>query len=177
MSSGKRRRPRDHSLDPEGEFPLGASEYFFYLLFQAQRQRDVYFGQRLAATGLDLTQWRTLAIIRRIDGCTMTSLSRYSTIERTTLTRAIDQLVGRRIVTRWVPDSDRRQVNLALTEAGETIYAEAVAILLEHNRQVLAGIPPEDLRTASRVLQVAVRGLVGEGKLADELLSFGRPNG
>ena len=177
MSSETPLRRPDNSLDPEGEFPLGAPEYFFYLLFQATRQRDVHFGERLAATGLDLAQWRTLAIIRRIDSCTMTSLARHSTIERTTLTRAVDQLVGRGIVTRWVPDSDRRQVSLALTDAGEEVYGRAVAVLMHRNREVLADIESKDLRTASRVLQAVLRQLLGDEKLSEEILSFGRPGG
>src|SRR5690349_3236139 len=113
------RRPQPNSVDPDGEFPLGAPEYFFYLLFQAQRQRDLSLDRALSPVGLNLAQWRTLAIVRRIDVCSMTLLARYSTVDRTTLTRAVDQLVDRGLVARWTPDHDRRQVNLRLTDEGE----------------------------------------------------------
>ena len=165
---------RDNSVDPDGEFPLGPSEYFFYLLFQAARQRDTFFDRALAPAGLNLAQWRSLAIIRRLETCTMSSLARYSTVERTTLTRAVDQLVARGLVSRWTPEQDRRQVNLALTEVGEATYGKAVAILKERNQWVLQDVDPQRLRHATRVLQTTLRRLVAENDLAVDLITFGR---
>jgi DNA-binding MarR family transcriptional regulator len=166
--------PRDYSVDPDGEFPLGAPEYFFYLLFQAARQRDGFFAKALKPAGLNLAQWRSLAIIRRLEVCTMSSLARYSTVERTTLTRAVDQLVARGVVSRWTPDQDRRQVNLALTDLGEVTYGKAVAILKERNQWVLEDIDPQRLRDATRVLQESLRRLVDDDELALDLITFGR---
>lgn len=167
-------QPFDNSLDPDGEFPLGAPEYFFYLLFQAARQRDLFFDKELKPVGLNLAQWRSLAIIRRLEACTMTSLARYSTVERTTLTRAVDQLVARGLIVRTVPERDRRQVHLSLTDLGNDVYRQAVAILIDRNRAVLADVEPARLREASRVLQITLEKLTGESELASDLLNFGR---
>jgi DNA-binding MarR family transcriptional regulator len=164
----------DNSLDPDGEFPLGPPEYFFYLLFQTARQRDLFFDKELKPVGLNLAQWRSLAIIRRLETCTMTLLARYSTVERTTLTRAVDQLVARGLVQRIAPVRDRRQVNLSLTDPGKEVYRDAVAILKDRNEAVLAGIAPERLRDAARVLQMTLEKLAGDNDLAADLLNFGR---
>jgi DNA-binding MarR family transcriptional regulator len=174
MTRPVRPEPFDNSLDPDGEFPLGPPEYFFYLLFQAARQRDLFFDRELKPVGLNLAQWRSLAIIRRLETCTMTQLARYSTVERTTLTRAVDQLVARGLVERLAPARDRRQVNLSLTDLGKSVYGEAVAILKARNEAVLAGIDPSRLRDAARVLQTTLERLTGDGGLAADLLSFGR---
>ena len=40
MSRPARPEPLDNSVDPDGEFPLGPPEYFFYLLYQAARQQS-----------------------------------------------------------------------------------------------------------------------------------------
>ena len=156
-----------------GEDPLTA-DYFFYLVFQAARQRDVFCDRVLKPIGLNVAQWRSLAIIRRLEVCTMTALARYSTVERTTLTRAVDQLVGRGFVVRAVPERDRRQVTLALTDEGEAIYRQAVAILLSRNEAVISGIDPKRLSDAVQVLGVTLERLVGGGEVAADLLSFGR---
>jgi DNA-binding MarR family transcriptional regulator len=178
MTSGFRTtRPPDNSVDPLGEFPLGAPEYFFYLLFQASRQRDLAFDAALAPIGLSLVQWRALASVRRIENCTMSALARYSGVERTTLTRTADLLVERGLVERWSPEHDRRQVNLAMTEAGEGIYAEAVTLLKVCNQRFLEKTNPKQLREATRVLQAALQGIVDDDALAADLLSFGRPAG
>jgi len=165
--------PPANSVDPDGEFPLGPPEYFFYLLFQAARQRDLFFDRELAPVGLNLAQWRSLAIIRRLDSCTMTALARFSTVDRTTLTRAVDQLVERGLIGRSTSDRDRRQVNLLLTEAGKTVYSQAVAILKVRNAAVLSEVDPRRLRDATRVLQETLLKLTGEGDLAIDLLNFG----
>lgn len=164
----------DNSLDPDGEFPLGPPEYFFYLLFQAARQRDLFFDRELAPVGLNLAQWRTLAIVRRLETCTMSSLARYSTVERTTLTRAVDQLVGRELVERSVPAHDRRQVNLSLTEHGKELYRRAVEILKDRNQACLENVDPKRLRDSARVLQIVLEKLTGDDELATDLLNFGR---
>ena len=165
--------PPPNSVDPDGEFPLGPPEYFFYLLFQAARQRDLFFARELEPVGLNLPQWRSLAIIRRMESCTMTALARYSSVERTTLTRSVDQLVARGLIDRSVPDRDRRQVNLRLTALGKEIYSQAVAILKDRNQQVLEDVDPKRLREATRVLQEVLMKLTDEGDLATDLLNFG----
>jgi DNA-binding MarR family transcriptional regulator len=73
-----------------------------------------------------------------------------------------------------VPERDRRQVHLSLTELGEEIYRQAVAILLECNEAVLAEVEPEQLRDAGQVLSSTLVKLVGEGELASDLVNFGR---
>jgi DNA-binding MarR family transcriptional regulator len=168
--------PHAASLDskaPQTEVPL-TPDYFFYLVFQAARHRDLFCDRVLKPIGLNVAQWRSLAIIRRLEACTMTALARYSTVERTTLTRAVDQLVRRGMVVRAVPERDRRQVTLSLTDAGEDIYRQAVAILSERNQTILAGIAPARLNDTNDLLRITLEKLVGEGEMATDLTNFGR---
>lgn len=178
MSSNSRKPAApDHSVDPLGEFPMGAAEYFLYLLFQAARLRDLSSETALKGVGLNLVQWRALVVVRRIENCTMSALSRYSGIERSTLTRAADQMVEMGLIERWVPDHDRRQVNMAVTGEGEAVYARAIARVKDDNARMLQKVNPKSLREATRVLQEALQGIVNDDALAADLLSFGRPDG
>jgi DNA-binding MarR family transcriptional regulator len=164
-----------NAADPEVSLPLEPQEYLFYLLFQTARQRDAYCDRELAPMGLNMAQWRSLAIIRRIEGCTMSLLARYSTIDRTTLTRSVDQLVARGLVERWTPERDRRQVNLALTELGEASFERAAVLLKSGNEAVLAEVAAEPLAQAVRVLQSALANLVDDPGLSRDLITFGNP--
>lgn len=168
---------RSNSTDPEGEFPLGVSEYFFYLLYQAARQRDLLSDRMMKATGLNVGRWRALAVIRRVENCTMSELALLSAVERTTLTRSVDQLVAQGLVERWTPPADRRQVNLGLTEKGEQVYAEAVQVLLDNNAGALDGLDPDSIREATRVLQNVVSVQAPSRRDAANLLTFGDPEG
>lgn len=162
----------DHVIDHKGEFPLNPSAYLFYLLFQVARQRDVCYDRKLAAAGLTLQRWRILAVIRRIENCSMKDLALLSAIDRTTLTRVVDQMVAEGLVTRWSSPRDRRRVNVTLSEAGDAKFAQAVGLLGDGNAAMLAGVRDEALRGASRVLQQVVRNLVADPLVAERLLTY-----
>jgi DNA-binding MarR family transcriptional regulator len=159
-------------VDPDGEFALDVAEHLFYLLFHTVRRRDINFDKAIGHTGLTLARWRTLAIIRQLDRCTMKDLARFSAVDRTTLTRTADQLVDEALVSRSVPQSDRRQVLLQLTEEGERLYQRGVAILMPFNRDLLAGLGERRQREVARALQVILRNLAGDD--ADDLIAFAR---
>lgn len=169
-------RPTDPSVDSTGEFPLAPAEYIFYLLFQAARQRDLYFTRTAGASGLTLQHWRTLAVIRRIENCSMKDLALYAAIDRTTLTRVVDHLVAQGLVERWSPARDRRQVQVTLSAAGEAAFDGAVARLLRNNRAVLSGVDEASARVAARVLQQVIRNMMDDPLAAERLLAYGRPS-
>src|SRR5262249_16146416 len=127
------------------------------------------------AVGLNVARWRALAVIRRIENCTMSSLARLSGIERTTLTRSVDHLVEEGLVYRWTPPKDRRQVNLGLTEKGEDISLKAVQILIDNNGGALDGIDEDRLREVTRTLQQVLVTLQPDRRAAEEMLAFGNP--
>lgn len=160
------------SIDPEAEFGLDVPEYFFYLLFQAVRRRDAAFERALAGLDLTLAQWRAISTIRRFESCAMSELSAFTAVDRTTLTRSIDQLVRRDLVARRTPENDRRQVRLSLTEDGQRLYAQAVDQLLDFNRQALSGVPAERQRDIARGLAAVIRNLEPDEAMAEALIRF-----
>jgi DNA-binding MarR family transcriptional regulator len=160
--------------DPEGEFAVAAPEYFFYLLFQTARRRDVALDAVLAGMNLKATHARTLGIIRRTEGCTMNTLAKYTAVDRTTLTREIDQLVERGLVSRQVPPTDRRRVILTLTDEGEAVYARGVPLVAALSRRTLDGVEPDELRAFARTLQKIIRNLVDDPDWTDGVLEFAR---
>ncbi len=169
-------RPSDPSVDSTGEFPLAPAEYLFYLLFQAARQRELFFTRTAGASGLTLQHWRTLAVIRRIENCSMKDLALYAAVDRTTLTRVVDHLVAQGLVERWSPARDRRQVQVALSPAGEAAFAGAVTGLLRNNRAMLAGVDEASAREAARVMQQVIRNMMDDPLAAERLLAYGRPS-
>jgi len=160
--------------DPDGEFAIAVPEYFFYLLFQAARWRDVAFDAAVESVDLTASRTRVLAIIRRVDGCTMNALARFSAIDRTTLTREVDQLVARGLVARSVPANDRRRVNLALTPAGEEFYETRLTALAGFSRRSLEGVDMKQVREFARMLQTIIRNVVDDPVRADEIIAFAR---
>lgn len=166
-------RPR--SIDPTGEFLADVPEYFFHLLHQALRRRDVEFEKALRPSGLSLMMWRALLLISRTEPCTMNTLARMSTVERTTLTRTVDQLVADGLVDRSTPPEDRRQVKLKLTDHGRAAYEVGMGLLIEFNRTALRGVEEARLREMTRGLYDVVSNLIDDPVLATSVLSLTSP--
>jgi DNA-binding MarR family transcriptional regulator len=144
------------------------------LLFQVARQRDLHYDRKLAAAGINLHRWRILAVIRRIENCSMKDLALFSAMDRTTLTRAVDQLVSEGLVERWSSPRDRRRVNLTLSHDGEAAYRRALTVLLKGNAAMLAGVEDAEVRGVARALRQVVRNLMEDPLAAEKLLAYGQ---
>lgn len=173
----RRAAQHDHFVDSTGEFPLSAPEYLFYLIFQTSRQSDLLLDRASGRGGRSLTQLRTLAVIRRIENCSMKDLALFSGVDRTTLTRAVDQLVRDGLVERWSPAGDRRRVIVSLSPEGEALHSRLVEGALARNAQFAAGLDETQIREAARILQRVLRNLMEDPFEAEKLLDYGRPAG
>lgn len=154
--------PRVYSNDPEGEFIAEVPVYFFLMVFQALRRNDTAGDKALKAMGLSLASWRALLIIDQMQPCTMNDLARVSAVDRTTLTRTVDQLVAEGLAVRATPPEDRRQVRISLTETGVRTLDDGKRVFYATQHKAVERIDPARLREATRVLQAVVGNLVDD---------------
>ncbi len=158
----------------DGSTGEGFDEYVFYLITQVQNRRVRDFSPVLESLGLTIALWRAMSTISRLEGCLMSELAEFTTSDRTTLTRAIDQLVDLGFVQRRTSPDDRRLVRVELTDQGRSVYAESVDRLAEHNERVFDDLSPEHLRTLRALLQRMLRNIVRDDKLFEQILAFRR---
>jgi DNA-binding MarR family transcriptional regulator len=151
---------------------MDVPEQIFYLLFQIGRYRDAQFDRLLATVGMTNLRWQTFQVVRRIDDCSMSDLSRFSGIDRTTLTRSIDRLVKDGLVERCAHPSDRRLVLLKLTPVGEVFHKEAVGIAMAFNRKVTETMPPEKRRELARLLATVLGEVIVDPEDLHDLVNF-----
>ena len=144
-------------------------EWFFYLMFQTVRRRDQAFAGALETMGLNLPKWRALSVISRLGGCTMNELAEFTTIDRTTLTRTADQLIGADLVSRCGLPGDRRIVRLEMTEKGEAAFETALVEMRGFNRQALEGVSAEDQDHLRGTLRAVLANITGSGERADAI--------
>ncbi|HEX5379784.1 MAG TPA: MarR family transcriptional regulator [Phenylobacterium sp.] len=141
----------------------------------ASSHRDRDLGRRFEPLGLTVEKYRSMLAIARFPGCTMKELSSFTSIDRTTLTRMIDQLVAVGWVTREHAVRDRRQVVLGLTPEGMDVGRSAVDLLTEANRQAAASLSDHDLDGAARVLEGVLRNLIADDDLLHRVMALRRP--
>jgi len=89
----------------------------------ARRVTKIY-EESLAATGLSVTQYTILSMLRHVGPMSMSELSQRLGMDRTTLTRTLRPLESMGHLSN-VPEADRRQRRITLTEEGKVVLRAA----------------------------------------------------
>ncbi len=93
-----------------------------------------------SACGLPLTWFDALAQLRMAPGrrLTMTQLATALLFSKSGLTRLVDRMVEAGLVERLARPGDRRSLHIALAEAGDAKYRQALPIHLDHVKRHFA---------------------------------------
>ena len=101
-----------------------------HLTFRISRMSkllEVEGAQRLSDTGINLTAYRTMLVINIFKEISVSDLSRIMVIDRAQVSRGASDLIGRGILESRADARSKRKKLLALTPAGEALYAETRA--------------------------------------------------
>ncbi|HXQ16351.1 MAG TPA: MarR family transcriptional regulator [Caulobacteraceae bacterium] len=145
--------------DPTGEFVFEVPEYLVQALQRIVRTRDAEFEAILKPMGLGVTRYRILTAVVVAGGCTMSDLAVLIGYDRTTMVRAVDQLVQADLVRRTVVEGDRRSIKLRATTQGEAAFARTIEVIERQNAKLLAGLTEDQLRAVMRGLEQMLANL------------------
>ena len=125
------------------------------------------------AAGLTLPQYRVLGLLAGGDERASLLASRVS-VAKPTLTSIVDSLFERGLVSREVPDGDRRSVRVSITDAGRTELRNAAAEFRGVLDEVLSGCSdPDAVLDALGVVSEALDDRWARRVAADQLLQVG----
>jgi len=127
------------SREPRPEFDL--EHHPFFWMTQAIAARDAAVAEELKGLGLRVPEWRVLAALYARKRLAMRELSDLSSIDRTTLSRTVDRMQETGLVTRLADSRDLRVTRLALTQAGERLFARIWPTMERLNRAAVEGLP------------------------------------
>ncbi|MEO1089594.1 MAG: MarR family winged helix-turn-helix transcriptional regulator [Pseudomonadota bacterium] len=105
-----------------------------------------------AQFGIDIPEWRCLAVLGRVTNVTAKDLGARAKLDKVQTSRALRGLVSRGLVERQTDPEDRRAVRLRLTEAGHALYAEVAAVALAWERDLTQALGLSERRAIDRVL-------------------------
>ena len=162
------------SVDPSEEFPFAVDDYVLHLVVAIYQFRDARMDSALRALGLNVSRYRVLGVLERFGASTMTEVSNFTAMQRTTLTRIADQLVAAGLIVRNAEARDRRHVVLDLTDQGRKTHGAAMALVLNLNRKLMDSVPEEERRSAARVLMQVVDNLAPNPLARDGIIHFSR---
>jgi len=155
-SSGRAARVTlKEELGKRDAFELPEQEVYLNLLRTAEHL-GAPFDALFKAHGLSQTQYNALRIMRgHGEPIASSTVARQMVTREPDITRLLDRLVKRGLVTRQRSDADRRVMLTSLTSEGEGLLAEMDGPVRELHERQLAHMSREELRTLSGLLERA----------------------
>ncbi|MGO4705529.1 MarR family winged helix-turn-helix transcriptional regulator [Microvirga sp. 2MCAF38] len=115
---------------------------------------------KLKAIGFTLARARAVRLLsQKTCGVTQRELADELEIETATLVRLLDGLEKQGLTERLPVQDDRRTNHIVLTKAARKNVAEVFEVVDDLRHELLKDISPQDLETATRVLQQIGRRL------------------
>ena len=87
--------------------------------------------------GVTRREWRTVVALADAGSLQPSELAKSVHLDRARTSRAITSLVGKNLVSRRVLSSDQRQAKLALTVAGQALYAAMFPLVVAINQELV----------------------------------------
>ena len=119
---------------------LGLEDQVIVALRRITRAIDLHSRELMQHVGLTAPQLAALQEIGRLQPITVGALAKSIHLSQATLTGVCTRLENRNLVYRARSVSDRRNVVLELTEAGQAILEDAPSLLQDHFRHELLGL-------------------------------------
>jgi len=86
---------------------------------------------------LSITEWRIMAVLGEYPGASADEISIKTQIEKSLISRAISNLLKRKLVERSTAKDDKRRSQVSLSTTGYEVYAEIVPLSLEYEQALL----------------------------------------
>ncbi len=123
-----------------------------YLFRDIHRAFSKVLQTRIAAHGVTIGQWYFLRALWEEDGLTQRELSqRVGMMEPTTVT-ALNGMEKRGYVKRVRNTTDRRKVNIYLTDQGQALRPKLLPFAVETNALASVGVTARDIEKVRKVL-------------------------
>lgn len=134
------------------------NDTLLYTLDKCFRTYNQFAQRNVRKAGYDITidQWLILKSVAENPDITQNDISKIVFKDNASITRIIQLLVSAGYLIRAVHPSDRRRVNLTLTESGKKITVEVNEIAIKNRAEALKGIDRESIEKMKRVLQQVI---------------------
>lgn len=140
---------------------LQNDEVFNILVGKISTAINRTFLRTFANEGIEITteQWSVLACLWEKDKVTQQTLCTLTAKDKPSMTRLIDKLEKRNLVTRVADHSDRRINLIHLTEAGAALKAKATELVQSIAQKTLNNITEDELNTCRVALKKIMANL------------------
>ncbi|MFJ4526136.1 MarR family winged helix-turn-helix transcriptional regulator [Streptomyces sp. NPDC088810] len=136
----------------------GLRDHLGYWLRRLSDEVHGRFERELAEHDVTVSQWAVLITVHRGDATTTREVARYMGIDAGAVSRLVDRLAAKGLMTREPDPASRRTLRLALTDTGRDLAPRLAEIADRNDAHFFAALEPEQRRQ----LESWIRHLVGE---------------
>ena len=123
------------------------------LLGRTAMLKDRIIERHMEPYGITAAQFKVLIIMAQFDVDTPAELCRHLSLDSGSMTRMLDRLEHKNLLTRQRSEVDRRQVRLVLTQAGQVLANELPTIGADAMNQLAQAISPQELQSLEDILK------------------------
>jgi DNA-binding MarR family transcriptional regulator len=146
---------------PGSRHNFRTSLFYWNGLLEDRYNQDFIRAMRPAR--VTIPRFRALAVLAELSDLTVNELARHTSVERSALSRVLDQLEAEGLIERRPKSADKRALSIRITEAGRAAFRTMRPVRNAVLKRATEGIPPEDIEKMLSVVQQMLRNLEGKG--------------
>src|SRR5229473_5539064 len=131
----------------------------FYWTGLLEDRYNQLFVQAMRPQRVTVSRYRTLAILMELTDLTINELARHSSIERSALSRLLDQLEREGLISRRLRATDRRALEIRITPKGRDTYLAMRPVRRAVLKRATEGIAPGEIERMRTVIQLMLHNL------------------
>lgn len=140
-------------MDEQDGGPLLLARFLPYRLsVLANRASSSLASQYSQRFGLSIPQWRVIAVLANEPGISAVEVAERTAMDEVAVSRAVSTLQRDGRIDRRPDAADGRRSRLALSPAGQAVYAEVVPLARRFEHRLSAALTPSDRMALDRIL-------------------------
>ncbi|MFH1341034.1 MAG: MarR family winged helix-turn-helix transcriptional regulator [Pseudomonadota bacterium] len=137
----------------------GLEDHLGYWPRYVSNQVSHAFSRKLAAREVTVAEWVMLRELYECDGMAPSALAGRLGMTRGAISKLVDRLVAKSLLTRVPGKPDRRYQDLTLTAAGRALVPELSALADRNDAEFFGHLKPADRATIERIMEDIVTKL------------------
>lgn len=150
----------DRSLEDMTTFHL--ERFVPYLVHSIGSRLAEGFGECFDAAGVNLQEWRVMAVLHEFGPQTMGDIARRTSINASTMTRLIGAMEKSALVERERPVANQRTVYVRLRDEGRRKVERLIPQVIDYERDLSACFSEAELDTFRTLLSKMFRSLTDD---------------
>jgi DNA-binding MarR family transcriptional regulator len=131
----------------------GLHDHLGYWLRRLSDEVHASFERQLAGRDVTVAQWNVLVTVYHGHATTTTAVARFVGIDPGAVSRLVDRLAAKGLMTRLADPASRRRVQLSLTEAGRALVPDLIRIADQNDKAFFEAVQPAQRAALMRLLQ------------------------